>query len=167
MTNLFWDLAKIVDKSNGSCLFKWVINVVDVHLALIEEMVEDIDRFHRWRTLLLVTKDQVDPFMQMGADIVTLQSLKKHSPSRLWNCFWKWPSVILWHFWGWNNNTKSLFLTAGFIRGWCILMSSTSLWSLMNSLGSPFAHGGRITSPSLVPFCLLPLEKINQITHSC
>ncbi len=79
MTNLFWDLAKIVDKANGSRLFKWVINVVDVHLALIEEMVEDIDRFHRWRTLLLVTKDQVDPFMQMGADIVTLQSLKTQS----------------------------------------------------------------------------------------
>lgn len=42
-------------------------------------MVEDIHCLHRWRTLLLVTKDQVDPFMQMGADIVTLQSLKKHT----------------------------------------------------------------------------------------
>lgn len=40
-------------------------------------MVEDIHCLHRRRTLLLVTKDQVDPFMQMGADIVTLQSLKK------------------------------------------------------------------------------------------
>ncbi len=79
IANLFWDLAKVVDESDGSCFFKWVINVVDVHLALIEEMVEDIDRFHRWRTLLLVTKNQVDPFMQMGADIVTLQSLKKHT----------------------------------------------------------------------------------------
>jgi len=77
ITNLFWDLAEVVDESNGSGFFKWVINVVDVHLALIEEMVEDIHCLHRWRTLLLVTKDQVDPFMQMGADIVTLQSLKK------------------------------------------------------------------------------------------
>ncbi len=137
MTNLFWDLAKIVDKSNGSCLFKWVINVVDVHLALIEEMVEDIDRFHRWRTLLLVTKDQVDPFMQMGADIVTLQSLKKHSPSRLWNCFWKWPSVILWHFWGWNNNTKSLFLTAGLSGDdvfWCQVPLCEAWWTLSGLL---------------------------------
>lgn len=34
----------------------------------------------------------------------------------------------------------------------------TSRWTLMNSRGSPLAQGGRITSPSLVPFCLQPVE---------
>lgn len=32
----------------------------------------------------------------------------------------------------------------------------TSLWTLINSRGSPFAQGGRRTSASLVPFCLAP-----------
>lgn len=32
----------------------------------------------------------------------------------------------------------------------------------MNSLGSPLAHGGKITSPSLVPFCLLPASQKEQ-----
>lgn len=51
-------------------------------------MVEDIHCLHRRRTLLLVTKDQVDPFMQMGADIVTLQSLKKHTQTlKIMNLF--------------------------------------------------------------------------------
>lgn len=76
MDNLFWDLAKVVDESNCSSFFKWVIDVVDIHLTLIKEMVKDINCLDRWWPLLLVTKDQVNPFMQMGADIVTLQSLK-------------------------------------------------------------------------------------------
>lgn len=36
--------------------------------------------------------------------------------------------------------------------GWIL----TSLWTLMNSRGSPLAQGGRMQSPSLVPFCLAP-----------
>lgn len=37
-----------------------------------------------------------------------------------------------------------------------IKIQITSRWTLINSRGSPFAHGGSITSPSLVPFCLQP-----------
>lgn len=40
-----------------------------------------------------------------------------------------------------------------------IKIQITSRWTLINSRGSPFAHGGSITSPSLVPFCLQPKQK--------
>lgn len=40
-----------------------------------------------------------------------------------------------------------------------IKIQITSRWTLINSRGSPFAHGGSITSPSLVPFCLQPNKK--------
>ena len=38
-------------------------------------MVEDIERFYGLLPLLLVTKDQVYPLMEVGGDVVTLQGL--------------------------------------------------------------------------------------------
>lgn len=70
--HLFGDLAKVVDETDGGCLFQGVVDVVDVHLALIEKMVEHVDSLHCWRALLLVAEYKVDPFMQVGTDIVTL-----------------------------------------------------------------------------------------------
>lgn len=70
--HLFGDLAKVVDEADGGRLFQRVVNVVDVHLALIEEMVEHVYSLHRWRALLLVAEYEVNPFMQVGTDIVAL-----------------------------------------------------------------------------------------------
>lgn len=37
--------------------------------------MEDVDSFHCCRALLLIAEDQVDPLVQVGAHVVTLQSL--------------------------------------------------------------------------------------------
>lgn len=74
---LLWYLPEIVNKAYSSRLFQWVVNVVDIHLSLIEEMVKDIDSIYSSWSLLLVSKDQVYPFMQVGTDVVTFQGLKK------------------------------------------------------------------------------------------
>lgn len=76
--DLFGDLAEVVDEANGGRLFQGVVDVVDVHLALVEEMVEDIYSLHCWRALLLVAEYKVNPFMQVGAHIVALQCLARH-----------------------------------------------------------------------------------------
>lgn len=96
-------------------------------------MMKHIDCFYSCWTLLLVAKNEVNPFMKVSWDVITLQRLQPR-----WNtiqmstqCHWETPLAIL-----------GLFLT--------------SLWTLINSRGSPFAQGGRMTSASLVPFCLAP-----------
>lgn len=72
---LLGDLPEVVDEANGGSLLQWVVDVVDVHLALIEEVVEDIDSLHGGWPLLLVAEYEVYPLMQVGADVVTLESL--------------------------------------------------------------------------------------------
>ena len=76
-SNLFGDLSKVVDEADGGRLFERVVDVVDVHLSLVEQVVEDVDRLHGRRTLLLVAKDQVDPFVEVGRHVVALQRLKE------------------------------------------------------------------------------------------
>lgn len=76
VSDLFGDLSKVVDEANGGCFLQWVVDVVDVHLTLVEQVVEDVDCFHGWRTLLLVAKNEVDPFMEVGRHIVALQRLQ-------------------------------------------------------------------------------------------
>lgn len=146
VSDLFRDLSKVVDEADGGCLLEWVVDVVDVHLALIEQVVENVDCLHGRRTLLLVSENQVDPFMEMGRHVVTLQSLQPGRKTRLrlilYICTETWI----------NLTDMGSFLT--------------SLWTLMNSLGSPLAQGGRMTSPSLVPFCLAPgTSNRRQIEH--
>ena len=75
MFHLFGDLAEVVDEADGGGLLERVVDVVDVHLALVKEVVEHVDRLHGRRTLLLVAEDQVDPLVQVGAHVVTLQGL--------------------------------------------------------------------------------------------
>ena len=69
-------MSEVVDEPDGGGLLEGVVDVVDVHLALVEQVVEHIDRLHRRRTLLLEAKDQVDPLMEVGRYVVTLQSLE-------------------------------------------------------------------------------------------
>ena len=72
---LFGYLTKVVDEANDGVLLERIINTVDVHIALVEEMVEDIDSVHGRGSLLLVAKHQVYPLIEVGTDIVTLQGL--------------------------------------------------------------------------------------------
>ena len=65
MTYLFRNLPKVIDKPNSGVPPQWVVNAVDVHVTLIEEVVEDINRVHGWHTLLLVAKDKVNPLVEV------------------------------------------------------------------------------------------------------
>ena len=38
---------------------------IDVYVALVEEVMEHVERLHRRRSLLLVAEDQVDPQVQV------------------------------------------------------------------------------------------------------
>lgn len=76
LSDLFGDLSEVVDEADGGRLFERVVDVVDVHLTLIEEVVEDVDRLHSRRALLLVAKNQVDPFVEVGRYVVALQRLQ-------------------------------------------------------------------------------------------
>ena len=69
---LFWNLAEIVDKADSGIPPQRVLNTVDVHVALVEQVMEDVDRLHGRRTLLPETEDEVDPLVEVRAHIVTL-----------------------------------------------------------------------------------------------
>lgn len=75
--DLFGDLTEVVDEADGGRLFERVVDVVDVHLALVEQVVEDIHRLHSWGALLLVAEDQVDPLVEVGGHVVALQRLNR------------------------------------------------------------------------------------------
>lgn len=79
--HLFGNLPKVVDEADGGRLLERVVDVVDVDLALVEEVVEDVDGLHSRWTLLLVAEDEVDPLVKVGRHVVALQGLKKTSVS--------------------------------------------------------------------------------------
>lgn len=82
LSDLFGDLSEVVDEADGGRLFERVVDVVDVHLTLVEEVVEDVDRLHSRRALLLVAENQVDPFVEVGRYVVTLQRLQPGQRTR-------------------------------------------------------------------------------------
>lgn len=132
-SDLFGDLSKIINEPDGGRLLQWVINVVNIHLSLIEQVMKHIDCFYSWWTLLLVAKNEVNPLMKVSWDVFALQRLQSwwNTIQMSTHCHWETPLARL-----------GVFLT--------------SLWTLINSRGSPFAQDGRMTSASLVPFCLAP-----------
>lgn len=66
MSDLFGDLSEVVDEADGGRLLERVVDVVDVHLTLVEQVVENVDSLHGRRTLLLVAKNQINPFVEVG-----------------------------------------------------------------------------------------------------
>jgi hypothetical protein len=46
LEELFGDLAKVVDEADGSVALERVLDGEDVHVALVEEVVEHIGRLH-------------------------------------------------------------------------------------------------------------------------
>lgn len=75
-------MSEVVDEADGGRLLERVVDVVDVHLTLVEQVVEDIDRLHGRRTLLLVAENQVDPFVEVGRYVVALQRLQPGGRTR-------------------------------------------------------------------------------------
>ena len=75
-TYLRGHLAKVVDDPDEGVLLERVVDAVDVDVAFVEEIVEDVVCLLRFPALLLVAEDQVDPLVQVGAHVVTLQSLE-------------------------------------------------------------------------------------------
>lgn len=76
VSHLFGDLPKVVDEADGGRLLERVVDVVNVNLALVEQVVEDVDRLDGRRTLLLVAEDEVDPFVEVGRHVIALQRLQ-------------------------------------------------------------------------------------------
>lgn len=52
---------------------------VNIHIAFIEEMMENIDSLNSCLAVLFVTEDEIYPFMQMLRHIVTFQSQPMHT----------------------------------------------------------------------------------------
>lgn len=72
---LLRNLTKVVNEPDGGRLLQRVIYVVDIHLPLIKKVMEDIHSLYGSGALLLIAKDQVDPLVQVGTHVITLQSL--------------------------------------------------------------------------------------------
>jgi hypothetical protein len=56
-TDLLRCLSKVVNKSNSGCLFDLIIDTMDINIAFIEQVMEDIIGLDCTRSLLSVTKD--------------------------------------------------------------------------------------------------------------
>lgn len=65
-SDLFGDLSKIINEPDGGRLLQRVIDVVNVHLSFIEQVMEHVDCLYSWWTLLLVAKNEVNPFMEVS-----------------------------------------------------------------------------------------------------
>lgn len=46
---------------------------VDINISFVEQRMEQVDGFNSRSSLLLVAKDQVDPFVKMCRDVIALQ----------------------------------------------------------------------------------------------
>eukprot|EP00162_Nutomonas_longa_P010978 comp20268_c0_seq1/m.40279 comp20268_c0_seq1/g.40279 ORF comp20268_c0_seq1/g.40279 comp20268_c0_seq1/m.40279 type:complete len:404 (-) comp20268_c0_seq1:503-1714(-) len=66
-------LAKVVDLRDRGCLFRRVFNRIEIDLAFIGEIVEDIQCLGGLGSGLLVSKDEIDPLVQVLRDIVAFQ----------------------------------------------------------------------------------------------
>lgn len=83
---LLWDLSKIADKSQDGALDERVANVVHLYLIAVEIGVEDVHGLHCSRALLLEAEDQIDPVVEVAADVIAFQGLK---PNRSRSVAWR------------------------------------------------------------------------------
>ena len=72
ITHLLRHLSKVMDKRNGCNSFHGILNLVNIHSTLIKEMMEHIMSLHSFISTLFAAKDKINPFVEMGGDIVTL-----------------------------------------------------------------------------------------------
>ena len=74
-TNLLGNLSKVVDEADGRRSLERIVNSVDVDVAFVEQMMENVDGLYSRRALLLVAEYQINPLVQTSTHIVTFQSL--------------------------------------------------------------------------------------------
>ncbi len=79
-------MAKVVDETNGGVFLQWIVDSLDIDIALVEEMMEDIDSVNGGLALLFVSKNQVNPLVEVSADVVTLQCLETQGDTTELGC---------------------------------------------------------------------------------
>merc|ERR1711862_993796 len=67
------NLTKVLDHSFQRFSFCRISNCVQVDCTLVTTIVKYVHGFFCWPPFLLETKNQVNPFMQMGRHILALQ----------------------------------------------------------------------------------------------
>lgn len=72
-TSLLWYSSTRL--RNSSFNENWV-SVKDINIALVVIEVEDVVGFNSGRALLFVSKNQINPLVEMSTDVITLQSLE-------------------------------------------------------------------------------------------
>jgi hypothetical protein len=73
--HLVWRLSEIVNDTSGDGPFLRIRNVVQVLRAAIRQVMEHVEILDRSLAPLLVPKHQIDPVVQVLADIWALQRL--------------------------------------------------------------------------------------------
>lgn len=71
-TNLFWHLTEVVDEGDSSPPIGWIVDLIEINRLLVEQMMEDIVSVNCSLSLLLVTEYEINPFVEMRADVVAL-----------------------------------------------------------------------------------------------
>ena len=75
LKELLGNLTEVVDETDGGVFLERIRDAVDVDVAFVKEMVKDVDRLEGRLALLFEAKDEVDPFVEMRGDEVTLERL--------------------------------------------------------------------------------------------
>ncbi len=70
------NLTKVVDETNHGAPLDGIIDGVDVHIALVEEVMEDVGCLDCRLATLLIAKNKVYPVMQVGRHVLALQGLQ-------------------------------------------------------------------------------------------
>ena len=79
LEELFGNLAEVVDKADGGVFLERVGDAVDVDVALVKEMMKDVDRFEGRLALLFEAENEIDPLVQMSGDEVAFQGFAMSS----------------------------------------------------------------------------------------
>lgn len=74
LKELLGNLAEIVNEADGGVLLERVGDAVDVDVALVKEMMKDVDCLEGRMTLLFEAENEVDPLVQMSGNEVAFQS---------------------------------------------------------------------------------------------
>lgn len=75
LEQLLWNLPEVVDEPNGGVLLQRIVNGVDVDVTLVEQMMEYVDRIDRRLAELAIAKYKIDPFVEMGTDVIAFERL--------------------------------------------------------------------------------------------
>jgi hypothetical protein len=67
-------LSEIVNEAYDRIALEWVVDLVDVHRALVEQVMKHVGRVDSGLSLLLVAEYQVDPLVQVCRHVIGLES---------------------------------------------------------------------------------------------